>query len=77
VVGEIRTGEGEGGRGGRCAKASEEREERESVGGGFQVFHFVGLSYMLVVIIRHEDSLFSKINYGFITDQKRADGKTD
>jgi hypothetical protein len=22
---------------------------------------------MLVVIIRHEDSLFSKINYGFIT----------
>ena len=32
----------------------------------------LGLSHMLVIlIIRHEDSLFSKINYVCITDQAR------
>jgi hypothetical protein len=51
---------------------------RELWGNFLQAFRFVfplhvarafGLSYMLVVIIRHEDSLFSKTNYGFITDR--------
>jgi hypothetical protein len=34
------------------------------------------LSYMLVVIILHEDSLFSKINYGFITGNKNSSSNT-